>query len=116
MCGFGYFRAHGPDGGLNNASYSYGKGKGVSHSIVHCSVDTWHPRSYPSLMPRKLRLQYKGAVYHLISRGNRRGPIFLNDVDRHDFVKTLAERIIAEELVRHGWTESDLANRRKNDR
>ena len=42
-------------------------------------------------MPRKLRLQYSGAVYHLMSRGNRRGPIFLDDVDRQDFVKTLAE-------------------------
>ena len=26
-----------------------------------------------------------------------------------------AERIIAEELARHGWGEPDLANRRKND-
>lgn len=42
-------------------------------------------------MPRKLRLEYPGAVYHLMSRGNRRGKIFLDDVDRHDFIKTLAE-------------------------
>jgi putative transposase len=42
-------------------------------------------------MPRTLRLQYSGAVYHLMSRGNRRGPIYLDDVDRQDFIKTLAE-------------------------
>ena len=42
-------------------------------------------------MPRQLRLQYPGAMYHLMSRGNRLERIFLNDVDRQDFLKTLAE-------------------------
>jgi hypothetical protein len=42
-------------------------------------------------MPRKLRVEYPGAVYHVMSRGDRREKIFLNDVDRHDFVRTLAE-------------------------
>ena len=42
-------------------------------------------------MPRQLRLQYPGAMYHVMSRGNRRGKIFLDDVDRQDFLKTLAE-------------------------
>src|SRR5882672_7372440 len=42
-------------------------------------------------MPRKLRLQYPGAMYHVMSRGDRREKIFLDDVDRHDFIKTLAE-------------------------
>ena len=41
-------------------------------------------------MPRKLRLQYPGAMYHVMSRGDRREKIFL-DVDRQDFIKTLAE-------------------------
>ena len=30
-------------------------------------------------------------MYHVMSRGNRRQDIFLDDVDRHDFLKTLAE-------------------------
>ncbi len=30
-------------------------------------------------------------MYHVMSRGNRRDDIFLDDVDRHDFIKTLAE-------------------------
>jgi len=42
-------------------------------------------------MPRKLRIEYPGAMYHVMSRGNRRQDIFLDDVDRHDFLKTLAE-------------------------
>jgi putative transposase len=42
-------------------------------------------------MPRKLRVEYHGAMYHVMSRGDQREDIFLNDVDRHDFLKTLAE-------------------------
>jgi putative transposase len=42
-------------------------------------------------MPRKLRIEYPGAMYHLMSRGDRREKIFLDDVDRQDFLKTLAE-------------------------
>lgn len=42
-------------------------------------------------MPRKLRLQYPGAMYHVMSRGDRGERIYLDDVDRHDFIKTLAE-------------------------
>ena len=42
-------------------------------------------------MPRKLRIEYPGAMYHVMSRGDRREKIFLDDVDRQDFLKTLAE-------------------------
>jgi REP element-mobilizing transposase RayT len=42
-------------------------------------------------MPRKLRIEYPGAMYHVMSRGDRRERIYLDDVDRQDFVKTLAE-------------------------
>jgi REP element-mobilizing transposase RayT len=42
-------------------------------------------------MPRKLRIVYPGAIYHLMSRANRREDIFLDHVDRQDFLKTLAE-------------------------
>ena len=42
-------------------------------------------------MPRQPRVEFPGAIYHLTSRGDRREDIFLNDVDRHDFLKTLAE-------------------------
>ena len=39
-------------------------------------------------MPRKPRVQYPGAIYHVVSRGDRREAIFVNDVDRHDFLRT----------------------------
>ena len=42
-------------------------------------------------MPRAVRVQYPGAIYHVMSRGDRREDIFLDDVDRQDFLKTLAE-------------------------
>jgi REP element-mobilizing transposase RayT len=42
-------------------------------------------------MPRKLRVEYPGAMYHVMSLGDQRDNIFLEDVDRHDFLKTLAE-------------------------
>jgi putative transposase len=42
-------------------------------------------------MPRQLRVEYPGAIYHVMSRGDRRKDIYLDDVDRQDFLKTLAE-------------------------
>ena len=42
-------------------------------------------------MPRKPRVEFEGAIYHVLSRGDRQENIFLDDIDRHDFVKTLAE-------------------------
>ena len=46
---------------------------------------------HPPDMARKLRLQYPGAIYHLMSRGDRREPVFLEDADRSLFVSTLGE-------------------------
>ena len=34
-------------------------------------------------MPRKLRLEFPGAMYHVVSRGDQREDIFLRDVDRY---------------------------------
>jgi len=42
-------------------------------------------------MPRQMRIEYPGAIYHVMSRGDQREPIFLDEGDRHDFLKTLAE-------------------------
>jgi len=33
-------------------------------------------------MARKLRVQYPGAVYHIMNRGDRREDIFEDDADR----------------------------------
>ncbi len=42
-------------------------------------------------MPRPLRIEYPGAIYHLMSRGDRREPVFRDDEDRRAFLRTLAE-------------------------
>ena len=42
-------------------------------------------------MARKLRVQYPGAVYHVINRGDRREDIFQDDHDRTRFLETVAE-------------------------
>src|SRR2546421_884295 len=42
-------------------------------------------------MPRKLRIQYPGAIYHVINRGDRREDIFKGEADRKLFLATLAQ-------------------------
>jgi putative transposase len=42
-------------------------------------------------MPRKLRVEYPGAIYHVMSRGDRREAIFQDDADRELFLTTLGE-------------------------
>ena len=37
-------------------------------------------------MARKLRVQYPGALYHVMNRGDRREPIFKDDIDRKLFL------------------------------
>ena len=41
-------------------------------------------------MPRKHRPQFCGAIYHVMARGNRKQPIFADDVDRRRFLKIVA--------------------------
>ncbi|NQV35803.1 MAG: transposase [Phycisphaeraceae bacterium] len=42
-------------------------------------------------MPRKPRIEYAGAIYHVMSRGNRGGAIFEDDTDREMFLETLGQ-------------------------
>jgi putative transposase len=42
-------------------------------------------------MARKLRVEYPGAIYHVMNRGDRREPIFRDEEDRQQFVRTLGE-------------------------
>ena len=50
-------------------------------------------------MGRAPRVQFPGGTYHVVSRGNLRAPIYLDDDDRHYFLVVL-RRI----CVRHKWT------------
>ena len=47
-------------------------------------------RIFP-VMARKLRVQYPGAIYHVMNRGDRRESIFKDDTDRKMFLETLGE-------------------------
>ncbi len=49
-------------------------------------------------MARKLRVEYPGAIYHVMNRGDRREPIFKDDADRQQFVETLGAA-----CDRSGW-------------
>ena len=40
-------------------------------------------------MPRKLRLQYPGAIYHVTNRGDQRDDIFWDDRDHEKFLAVL---------------------------
>ena len=49
-------------------------------------------------MPRQVRIEFAGATYHVMCRGDRRESIVGSDSDREVFVKTLGEAV-----ARAGW-------------
>lgn len=49
-------------------------------------------------MARPLRIEYPGAVYHITSRGNAQGKIYLKAEDRSDFLSILSDTI-----ERYNW-------------
>jgi len=54
-------------------------------------------------MPRARRIEYAGAVYHAMARGNRLGDIVRDDRDRRRFEETLAEVVEASGWVLYAW-------------
>jgi hypothetical protein len=44
-----------------------------------------------TVIPRPLRIQYAGARYHVMSRGDRREAIFYDDADRKLFLDLLGQ-------------------------
>ena len=49
------------------------------NSVASCERDWWY-----APLARPLRIQFPGAVYHVISRGNERKPIVRDDDDREN--------------------------------
>lgn len=49
-------------------------------------------------MARKLRVEYVGAIHHLVNRGNGREMFFAEDSDRHRFLETVGKA-----SVKMGW-------------
>lgn len=54
-------------------------------------------------MPRKLRLESEGGVYHVINRGNYRGDIFRSDKAKAAFLICLNEACQKSGWVVHAW-------------
>ena len=54
--------------------------------------------NYPCPVPRSIRIEYPGALYHAMARGNRREAIFQDDDDRRYFLHTLSQA-----CERTGW-------------
>jgi REP element-mobilizing transposase RayT len=54
-------------------------------------------------MARKLRVEYPGALYHVMNRGDRREPIFKDDTDRQNFLETLGEACVKTGLQVHAY-------------
>jgi REP element-mobilizing transposase RayT len=49
-------------------------------------------------VPRQIRIEYEGAIYHLVNRGDRREAIFRDDVDRKSFLEMLGKT-----CAKTGW-------------
>jgi len=54
-------------------------------------------------MPRKLRMEYPGAIYHVLNRGDRREDIFQDDLDRKGFLSALDEACQKTEWQVHAY-------------
>ena len=73
-------------------------------------------------MSRKLRIEYPGAMYHVMNRGDQREDIYRDDPARQKFLSTVGEACaktewqMARELERLGWDEDQLRARRKGHR
>ena len=54
-------------------------------------------------MPRQRRIEYAGAIYHAMARGDRREDIVLDDSDRERFEETLAEVVESSGWILYAW-------------
>jgi REP element-mobilizing transposase RayT len=54
-------------------------------------------------MPRSVRIEYPGAFYHVMARGNRREDIFKDEIDREFFLKALGEACTMTGWRVHAW-------------
>jgi REP element-mobilizing transposase RayT len=52
---------------------------------------------------RSLRVEYPGAYYHVMARGNRREDIFLDEDDREFFLKAVSEACAQTGWLVHAW-------------
>src|SRR5262245_37863652 len=58
-------------------------------------------------MPRQVRIEYPGAVYHVMARGDRREGIFTDEKDRVTLLKILAQACDKTGWLVHAWVLMD---------
>jgi putative transposase len=58
-------------------------------------------------MARPIRVEYAGALYHVIARGNAKQNIFLDDKDRYKFLDWLEDVVDIHNIVCHGYCLMD---------
>jgi len=54
-------------------------------------------------VPRQIRREFAGAIYHVMNRGDRREAIFRNETDRRMFLSTLTEACAKTEWQIHAY-------------
>jgi putative transposase len=54
-------------------------------------------------MPRPVRIDFPGAKHHVMNRGLRRGPVFIDDWCCQEFLALLPEAVERFEIVVHGY-------------
>jgi hypothetical protein len=76
-------------------------------------------------MGRRLRIQYPGAMYHVMNRGDQREAIFKDDEDRQKFLVNLGEAcektdwqvqaycLMSNEAIRRDWVLGSEAFRQE---
>lgn len=71
-------------------------------------------------MARNLRVEYPDAIHHIMNRGGRREPIFVDEADRQRFVETLGGtrwgqsrlRLLVDTPVASPRVQTTIASRR----
>ena len=56
-------------------------------------------------MARQPRIEYPGAIYHVMARGDRRGRVVHDENDRYSLIETLGNR---NTTVSQGWISERL--------
>jgi putative transposase len=65
-------------------------------------------------MARKLRVEYAGAIYHVMNRDDWREPIIQADADRQCFAETLGGACAKTDSHVHAYLNHLLYRRRKS--
>lgn len=74
--------------------------EGVSFCTLHLNM---RGLGKDSVMARKLRLEYEGACYHVLNRGNYRADIFSEEGAKHSFLQCLDAAATKSGWVVHAW-------------